>query len=532
MKPALDDSAQTYPSIFNDVIGPAMRGPSSSHCAAAVRIGRMIRDLMDGEIQDVLIEFDPDGSLATTHESQGTDMGLFSGFLGWDATDERLANSPRVIQEAGVNVKIEITPIDAGHPNTYKMTITNSRETHTMTAISTGGGIIEVIEIDGVKVSMAGDYYETLIYFESDGDRLLAHLNENIPADEIHLLRSEAAQFVEIKSQGFLDQEAIFALRSKFDIQSIKQIAPVLPVLSHREIEVPFITCAEMMVYNHDKNLDLWELAVHYECARGAITHNQVMQKMADIIDIMQNAIHTGLAGTEYADRILGYQSGNFQTQMENRRLIDGGVLNRIILYTTALMEAKSAMGLIVAAPTAGACGGLPGACIGAASATGLSKNDMIHAMLAGGIIGVFIAAHATFAAEIGGCQAECGSGAGMAASAIAWMLGGNVEQCMAASSLALQNSLGMICDPIAARVEAPCLGKNVLAAANALTCANMALSDFDALIPLDEVIEAMYQVGKSLPHELRCTALGGLSVTKTAKKIEEQLLKISKNDD
>ena len=138
MKPALDDSAQTYPSIFNDVIGPAMRGPSSSHCAAAVRIGRMIRDLMDGEIQDVLIEFDPDGSLATTHESQGTDMGLFSGFLGWDATDERLTNSPRVIQEAGINVKIEITPIDAGHPNTYKMTITNSRETHTMTAISTG----------------------------------------------------------------------------------------------------------------------------------------------------------------------------------------------------------------------------------------------------------------------------------------------------------------------------------------------------------------------------------------------------------
>jgi L-serine dehydratase len=305
MKPALDDSDQTYPSIFNDVIGPAMRGPSSSHCAAAVRIGRMVRDLMDGEIQDVLIEFDPDGSLATTHESQGTDMGLFSGFLGWDATDEKLANSPRVIQEAGINVKIEITPIDVDHPNTYKMTITNSRETHTMTAISTGGGIIEVIEIDGVKVSMAGDYYETLIYFELDGDRLLAHLNENIPADEIHLLRSEVAQFVEIKSQGFLDQETIFALRSKFDIQSIKQIAPVLPVLSHREIEVPFITCAEMLVYNHDKNLDLWELAVQYERDRGAITHNQVMQKMADIIDIMQNAIQTGLAGTEYADRIV-----------------------------------------------------------------------------------------------------------------------------------------------------------------------------------------------------------------------------------
>ena len=524
MEPALNDSAQTYPSIFNDVIGPAMRGPSSSHCAAAVRIGRMIRDLMDGEIQDVLIEFDPDGSLATTHESQGTDMGLFSGFLGWDATDERLTNSPRVIQEAGINVKIEITPINAGHPNTYKMTITNSRETHTMTAISTGGGIIEVIEIDGVKVSMAGDYYETLIYFELDGDRLLTHLNENIPADEIHLLRSEAAQFVEIKSQGFLDQETIFALRSKFDIQSIKQIAPVLPVLSHREIEVPFITCSEMLAYNHDKNLDLWELAVHYECARGAITHNQVMQKMADIIDIMQNAIHTGLAGTEYADRILGYQSGNFQTQMENHRLIDGGVLNRIILYTTALMEAKSAMGLIVAAPTAGACGGLPGACIGAASATGLSKDDMIHAMLAGGIIGVFIAAHATFAAEVGGCQAECGAGSGMAAAALVTLAGGSTQQAVNAASTALQNILGMICDPVANRVEVPCLGKNVMAASNALACANIALADYDPVIPLDEVIQTLDAVGKMLPPALRCTGHGGLSITKASKEIEKRL--------
>ncbi len=120
------------PSIFNDVIGPVMRGPSSSHCAAAVRIGRMVRDLMDGEIEDVLIEFDPDGSLATTHESQGSDMGLYAGFLGWEATDERLPGSTEAIREAGIKVKITITPIQAGHPNTYKMTVTNSKESHSL----------------------------------------------------------------------------------------------------------------------------------------------------------------------------------------------------------------------------------------------------------------------------------------------------------------------------------------------------------------------------------------------------------------
>jgi L-serine dehydratase len=313
-------------------------------------------------------------------------------------------------------------------------------------------------------------------------------------------------------------------LRSRFDIRSIKKISPVLPVLSHREIKVPFITCNEMLEYNRDKDLDLGDLAVHYECARGALTADQVREKMTGILDIMQAAIHLGLAGTQYADRILGFQSGNFQANMENHRLIDGGVLNRIIMDTTALMESKSAMGVIVAAPTAGSFGGLPGACIGAAEAIGLSMAELTRAMLAGGMIGVFIAAHATFAAEVGGCQAECGSGSGMAAAALVTLAGGSTQQAVNAASMALQNVLGMVCDPVANRVEVPCLGKNVLAASNALACANMALSDYDPVIPLDEVIQTMDAVGKMIPSELRCTGYGGLSVTKTSKEIEKQL--------
>ncbi len=158
----------------------------------------------------------------------------------------------------------------------------------------------------------------------------------------------------------------------------------------------------------------------------------------------------------------------------------------------------------------------------------------MTRAMLAAGLVGVFIAAHATFAAEVGGCQAECGSGSGMAAAALVTLAQstlaqgtlatGTVEQCLTATSLALQNILGMICDPVANRVEAPCLGKNILAASNALACANLALAGYDPLIPLDQVIETMDRVGKSLPAELRCTGLGGLSVTAASKAIEEKL--------
>lgn len=517
-----------YPSIFNDVIGPVMRGPSSSHCAAALRIGRISRELMGGEIQEIIIEFDKNGALATTHASQGTDMGLFGGLLGWEATDERLVASLKAIQEAGIKFAINIVDYGAQHPNTYRLTLKNSNEKHSLTAISVGGGMIEVIEIDSHPVSIAGDYFETLIYLNSNSTEVMEFLREKVTADEIILLGNQDHHIIEVKSQNPLDEEIISELCSRYKVWSVKPISPVLPVLSRKDMRVPFITCEEMLLYNRGKDHSLWELAVDYECARGNLSPNQVIEQMKEIVRILQSSIQQGIRGTKYADRILGWQSGRFQTLADNNRLLDAGMLNQIILYVTALMEVKSSMGIIVAAPTAGACAGLPGTCIGAASAMGLSLEKTTHAMLAAGLIGVFIAAHATFAAEVGGCQAECGAGSGMAAAALVTLAGGTLHQAINASSMAIQNTLGMICDPVANRVEVPCLGKNVLAASNALACANMALADFDVVIPLDEVIETMDKVGKSIPAELRCTALGGLSITKTSKLIEARLIKIN----
>jgi L-serine dehydratase len=515
-----------YPSIFNDVIGPVMRGPSSSHCAAAVRIGRIARDVMNSKLEDVLIEFDSHGSLATTHASQGSDMGLFAGFLGWDPTDERVIESAKAIQEAGIAIKIKIHDFGAEHPNTYKLTLRNATEQHEIVAISTGGGMIEITQIDGLDLSISGDYYETLIFLQAKGGELFDFLKHNIEADAVQLHSGFGTQIIEIKAQTFLDQDMVAIILNRFSIQSIRMISPVLPVLSRETIEVPFITCAEMLKYNQGRDLALWELALHYESARGNIAHQKVLQKMEAVVEIIRQSIEEGIRGTAYEDRILGYQSGSFRSQMDKRKLLDGGMLNQMILYTTALMETKSSMGVIVAAPTAGACGGLPGACVGAAHAMGLSTEDITRAMLAAGMIGVFIAAHATFAAEVGGCQAECGAGSGMAAAALVTLAQGTTNQAIAAASMALQSILGMICDPVANRVEVPCLGKNVLAASNALACANMALADFDMVIPLDEVIDTMDAVGKSLPPELRCTALGGLSITPASKEIEKRMQK------
>ena len=512
----------TYPSIFNDVIGPVMRGPSSSHCAASLRIARLCRDLMDENIRDILIEFDPNGSLATTHKSQGSDMGLFGGFLGWEAFDERLPESDKHIVTAGINISINICDIQAMHPNTYKITLANNKETRKLIAISTGGGMIEVIEIDGATVSMAGDYFETLIYCKSP-EAIIPFVKASISFDEIQIRKADLS-FIEIKSRSFPNDIICKELLAMEGVTAIKFLKPVLPVLARKNMQVPFITCNQMMEYNKGKNKMLWQLAVDYECARGNISGDEVFEKMRSIVQIMGNAIQTGLKGTHYTDRILGSQSVQFKEKMDADKLVGGDANNRIIMYVSAMMEVKSSMGVIVAAPTAGSCGALPGALFGTAHSLQLHEDEIVKAMLSAGMIGVFIAAHATFAAEVGGCMAETGSGGGMAAAAIVEMKSGTLEQSIAAASLALQNSLGIICDPIGNRVEAPCLGRNVMAATNAVSCANMALSNYEQLIPLDEVIETMKAVGDQIHHTLRCTNLGGLSITNTAKKIEAML--------
>ena len=454
-------------SIFNDVIGPVMRGASSSHCAAALRIGRLCRDLMNGEITHLLVEFDTNGSLPATHESQGSDMGLFGGLLGWNADDERLPESRAALIAAGTTIEIRYIDVHDPHPNTYRLTLTSANDRHTMIAISTGGGMIEVLEIDGQKVSMDGGARE------------------------------------------------VFAGRT---------LNPVLPVLNRPGATLPFRSCAELMALDAGREIPLWKWAVTYEMTRGALAEPEVIAMMVDIVRILRKSIAQGIAGTTYADRVLGHQSGKFAAMMQSGGLLNGGALNRAVLYTTALMEVKSSMGVIVAAPTAGACAALPASVIAIAEEMQQDEEAMARAMLAAGAIGIFIAGPWTFAAEVGGCQAEGGSAAAMAAAALVTLAGGNLTQATSAASMALQSMLGLICDPVAARVEVPCLGKNIIAASNAFSCANIALAGYDQVIPFDEVVDAARRVSERMPREHRCTSLGGLATTPTAIRLSAEL--------
>ncbi len=513
---------ENFPSIFNDVIGPVMRGPSSSHCAASQRIGKLCRDLMENNITSILVEFDPTGSLADTHTGQGSDMGLFGGFLGWEADDERLPESETYISKAGIPVQFAVRDINAEHLNTYLITLTNPKEKRTVTAISTGGGMIEVIAIDGIEVSMMGDFYETLIYCNSP-DKILELINKRMSYDYL-MVHDGNPNFIEIKAQGFPDELLLAELAAMEVVMFIKKLSPVLPVLSRKDINVPFTTCNQMLEYNRDKNLSLLELAIRYESERGNISEEEIVEKMRKIVCILRDSIKSGLQGTHYADRLLGSQSVNFKNELQNKRLVETGALNNVVMYVSALMEVKSSMGVIVAAPTAGSCGTLPGSVIGTADFLGVPEDEIIKAMLVAGIIGIFIATQSTFAGELAGCGVEYGSGGSMAAAAIVHLSNGSLAQSIAAASLVLQSTLGLSCTPVANRVEAPCLGNNIMAATNAVTFANMALSGYDELIPLDEVIETMYTIGMAIPHEFKCTNIGGLCATKTAKILEAKL--------
>jgi len=221
---------------------------------------------------------------------------------------------------------------------------------------------------------------------------------------------------------------------------------------------------------------------------------------------------------------VLPAQAPAYRAALAEGRLVGDATLNQIVLATTALMEVKSSMGVIVAAPTAGACAALPAAVITIARQRDLDDEAMARGLLAAGLIGIFITSAWSFAAEVGGCQAEGGSAAAMAAAAIVTLVEGPLEQALAAAAMALQSMLGLICDPVANRVEVPCLGKNVMAATNALASANMALAGFAEVIPLDEVIAAAKAVSEQMPRELRCTALGGLAITPTSQAIEARL--------
>lgn len=513
------------PGIFNDVIGPIMRGPSSSHTAASWRAAKIGVDILNEPLSNAIIDFDKDGAWAPNYREQGTTFGIEGGLLGLDMSDDKIKNTEQVAKDKGITIQYEINSYQTNHVNTFRLKLEgiNGKKTQ-VTAISIGGGSFEIQDIDGFKVNISGGYYELLIL----------GVPKDIPLNNVGLLFTENKSISEsfknekrllnIKFSKKVSLEDITKFKDIISFDELIIVKPVLPIISGNESELPFTTVRSLLEYAEKENLDLGALGLLYEKTQSGLNDQEVIDKMKGIVEIIENSIKTGLAGTDYADRILPRQSHLIDRAQKTKKILENSIVNRIIANVSAIMESKSAMEVVVANPTAGSCGVVGGVLRAVANDINASHNELIQAYFATGIIGVYFANGPGFSAEEHGCQVECGASAGMAAAGIVQLFGGSAKQAIDAASMAIQNMIGLICDPIADRVEAPCLGKNVSAAVNALSSATMACAGYNALIPLNEVIETVSSVSLQMPSCNKCTGKGGLAITKTACAIKESL--------
>lgn len=280
-----------------------------------------------------------------------------------------------------------------------------------------------------------------------------------------------------------------------------------------------FKNAKELLALCQEHNMKISEVMLAREVALGSADEEAVLDRLSGSLDIMKNAAHDPISNPI---RSLGGLIGG-----EGKKITDaaaggqvpvlcGEPLTKAIAYAMAVLEVNGTMGLIVAAPTAGSAGVMPGVLIGTCEHYGFGDDKMLQGLLNGSALGYLLMRNASVSGAEAGCQAEVGAASAMAASALVELFGGTPEQCLSAASMAMSNLLGLACDPIAGLVEAPCQSRNAIGAANAFTCAQLALSGIMHHIPFDEMAEAMYQVGCSLPVELRETALGGNAGTPT----------------
>lgn len=271
--------------------------------------------------------------------------------------------------------------------------------------------------------------------------------------------------------------------------------------------------------------IDIHELMVRCEMEESGWPREQIWSVMDNNLQVMQDAVIKGIdPDLKSVGGLVGGNANRMQLRQEQDNFC-GNTLLKAIAYALAVSEFNAAMGKIVAAPTAGASGILPGIVIALMEEKNYTHGDGIKSLFAAGAVGKIIATNATLSGAEGGCQAECGSAAAMAAAAAVYLGGGDAQTSLDAAAIALKGLLGLVCDPVAGLVEVPCSKRNGTAAANALASADMALAGIKSYIPFDEVVEAMYRIGRLMSADLRETAAGGCAITPTALRYAEQAL-------
>jgi len=272
------------------------------------------------------------------------------------------------------------------------------------------------------------------------------------------------------------------------------------------------------------ENIPFWEIVLQYDMEERQVSRQASMAKMLSTWQAIQDAADSYTGTQRSVSGLVGGDGLKMRLYARRGESIGGEFMDEVIVQAISMAESNACMRRIVAAPTAGSCGVVPAVLLPLCEREHYTQHELLEALYVASGIGAVIAYRASISGAAGGCQAEIGTASAMAAGALVSLRGGTNEQIGHAVAIALKNLMGLVCDPVAGLVEVPCVKRNVIGAVNAISAADMALAGIESRIPVDEVIDAMGEVGRRMPVEFRETALGGLAATPTGKAVKERM--------
>lgn len=285
-----------------------------------------------------------------------------------------------------------------------------------------------------------------------------------------------------------------------------------------------FRNVAELVEMANSQNKKISEIMIEQEMDVTGRSREEIISVMDRNLKVMEEAVERGIKGVKSHSGLTGGDAVLLQKYIEAGNFLTGETILDAVSKAVATNEVNAAMGTICATPTAGSAGVVPGTLFAMKKRLNPTRKQMVSFLFTAGAFGFVVANNASISGAAGGCQAEVGSAAGMAAAAIVEMAGGTPDQCAQAMAITLKNMLGLVCDPVAGLVEVPCVKRNAMGAANAMVAADMALAGITSRIPCDEVIDAMFKIGQSMPTALKETAQGGLAATPTGRELEAKI--------
>lgn len=506
-------------SLF-DIVGPVMLGPSSSHTAGANRIGYLAGRILGKIPQRVTIRFH-EGFLET-YAGHRTHSAIMAGLLGYREKDSAGLEALKEAREKGITLEIGTAGQEV-HRNTMDIMASAGGEEVLVNGISLGGGSILITKIDGMEVNLDGNDYFLLIRSAHDVFSILKELLATYNPTAFFQGKTAGGVLLGCKLPMEMPQVILESLEKDVKGITVTMVSPLYEFREASSREAHFTNFREMTKCSGDRNLA--QTALIYECQRTGRKKEEVLGGFQEILNVMKTSMEEGLRGQ--SQLIGGFCTGSdgklLMDAYQGGRSVSGGLMGAAMARALAVAEVNAAAGKVVAAPTGGAAGVLPGVLLTLGENLGKSEEELIEGLLVASAVGVCIANKASLSGAVGGCQGEVGVGAAMAAAAAAYLGGADPEECIQAAVLTLKSILGLICDPPAGPVEVPCIKRNSMGVAVALMGADMALAGIKSVIPPDEVVDALVNTQQLLHQDLKGTTVGGLGCTFTADKLRCQ---------